>query len=138
MSNPVGKKILVVDDDRAIVQLVGLTLRQQGYEVMTALDSYQALQSAVSQSPDLMILDVNMPAGSGLLLQERLQRIGHLCGKPVIFLTGETSQAVSQKATQGGAAAVLHKPVDLQKLVQAVRGVLGGGAVGAPVHVINV
>lgn len=135
MSNGTGKKILVVDDDRAIVQLVALTLRQQGYEVTTALDSYQALQSAVAQSPDLMILDVNMPAGSGLLLQERLQRIGHLCTKPVIFLTGETSLAVSQKAAQLGAVKVLHKPVDLQKLVQTVRGVLGGGA---PVHVINV
>ena len=104
------KKILVVDDDPKTLNLLLLILAKEGYAVTAARDGCQAMEAAVEQQPDLLLLDINMPAGSGLSIQQRLQKIGSLCAKPIIYLTGDKSQAVQAAAKRMGAFALLFKP----------------------------
>lgn len=120
-----AKKILIADDDRRILQLLSMSLRKEGYEVVNAVDAYQAIQFAHEHRPDLCILDVNMPAGDGLSVQERLQKIAALCTTPVIYLTGDRSERVAATAKKLGAVAVLHKPFETEQLLQTVRAALG-------------
>jgi two-component system response regulator MprA len=119
-----GKKILVADDDPKILNLLLLCLAKEGYEVTGASDAYQAMQAAVEQVPDLLLLDINMPAGNGLSVQERLQKVGSLCAKPVIYLTGDKSRSVQMAAKRMGAFALLYKPFEIDRLRRTVRAAL--------------
>jgi two-component system KDP operon response regulator KdpE len=120
-----GKKILVAEDDPKILQLIAQSLAKEGYEVTTAMDGYQAVDFGCRQMPDLFLLDINMPAGNGLSVHERLQKLGPLCAKPVIYLTGDKSQAVKIAAKRFGAFAVLYKPFENAQLLHEVRAALG-------------
>ena len=104
--------ILIADDDHDLLRAVSIRLKSAGYEVVTALDSYQAVQFANEHRPDLVILDINMPAGDGFTVQERLRNIGELATTPVIYLTGDTSELTKELARRTGAYALLHKPFD--------------------------
>ncbi len=97
-----AKKILIADDDRQILRLLAMCLRKEGYEVVTAVDGYQALQFALDHRPDLLLLDVNMPAGDGLSVQERLRNNAVMCVTPVIYLTGERHERVASTAKKQG------------------------------------
>src|SRR2546425_13339987 len=82
-----AKKILVVDDDSEIRELASLILRGAGYEVTTAATGYGALESAVAQSPDLVLLDVNMPEMDGWEALRLLKAGEHLAGLPLVTFT---------------------------------------------------
>jgi DNA-binding response OmpR family regulator len=121
----VAKKILVADDDSKILSLLQLCLAKEGYQVTSALDAYQALQFACEQQPDLLLLDINMPAGNGVSVHERLQKVGSMCAKPVIYLTGDKSQSVQAAAKRMGAYALIYKPFETDQLLRTVRAALG-------------
>jgi DNA-binding response OmpR family regulator len=82
------KKILVVDDERDIVKVLVIRLQSSGYEVITAFDGAQGVFMAHKEKPDLVILDIRMPAGDGFSVAERLKRSSHTWTIPIIFLTG--------------------------------------------------
>lgn len=123
-----ASKILIADDDRQVLQLLSMSLRRAGYEVVNAVDGYQAVQFAHDHRPDLLILDVNMPAGNGLSVQQRLHKISACCATPVIYLTGDRSERVVANAKKLGAFAVLHKPFETAFLLETVRAALGEAA----------
>ena len=80
-------KVLVVDDDADLVQSLSLRLRREGYDVAVAMNGYQGLERARRESPDVLILDIHMPAGEGFTVQDRLQEM--MGPWPiVIYLTG--------------------------------------------------
>ena len=114
-------KILIADDDRSHLLLLQLRLESKGYEVVCAQDAYFAVKQACDCKPDAMILDINMPAGDGFTVQERMARMGGLDGIPIIYLTGENSQRVTDMARTHGAFALLFKPFDLSELLATVR-----------------
>jgi CheY-like chemotaxis protein len=116
-----GQKILIADDDRAELKLLAMSLRSAGYAVIIAMDGYQAMDFACEQQPDLCILDVHMPAGGGLSVQQRIQQIPALYATPIIYLTGDKSSKVEEDAEKLGAFAVLYKPLDNDRLLQTVR-----------------
>lgn len=105
-------RILVVDDDRVTVDLLSSFLRRSGYEVSAALDPMQGLNAAHRLLPALIVLDLNMPAGGGAVMLERLRRSTRTAGIPVLIVTA-TFQPDRVDALLGmGARQVLVKPVD--------------------------
>ena len=118
MSNP---KILIIDDDRALVALLSRWLRDAGYEVVAALDPVQGMMSAKREAPELVLLDVVMPAGGGMPLLEKLL----LDKAPVIVMTASSDPKLEAEAKSAGAAGFLKKPVDPSALRALVEELLG-------------
>jgi|ERR1041384_7881576 DNA-binding response OmpR family regulator len=116
------KTILVADDDENIV--AGLTHRLQAnrYRVITAFDGAEALKLALTQKPDLLLLDVWMPTGLGLSVVQRLEKLGR--DIPVIFLTASRLPKLRRAAENVGAAAYFEKPYDPEVLMQAIEAIL--------------
>jgi CheY-like chemotaxis protein len=82
------KSVLIADDDHALVQALALRVQGLGLRVQVAHDALSALNAVHASPPNLIILDVNMPAGSGLSVCEMLASDAHLSTIPVIILTG--------------------------------------------------
>lgn len=112
--------VLVADDDAALVQALSIRLESAGYRVISALDSYQALQATRREQPDLLLVDVNMPAGDGIELLERIEHLRDTTPMRLVYLTGERSQRVREAAREHGAFAVIYKPFDTRKLVEVI------------------
>ncbi|MFH1845552.1 MAG: response regulator [bacterium] len=117
-------KILVVDDEAEIVKSVSMRLRSAGYDVYSATDGMQATNVAMKELPDLLILDIGMPAGSGHVVAERLQNNGRTARIPVIFLTARTSESDYERALENGVAKYITKPYHPEVLLSAVEELL--------------
>ncbi len=115
------KKILIVDDERDIVKAVMIRLQSSGYEVVTAFDGAQGVFMAHKEKPDLIILDIRMPAGDGFSVAERLRRSTHTWNIPIIFLTGSPESNAEERATELGARFYIKKPYDPEDLLDAVK-----------------
>jgi DNA-binding response OmpR family regulator len=115
------KKILIVDDERDIVKAVMIRLQGAGYEVVTAFDGAQGVFMAHKEKPDLIILDIRMPAGNGFSVAQRLKRSMHTFTIPVIFLTGSPEKNAEEKAMALGARFYIKKPYDPEELLDAVK-----------------
>jgi DNA-binding response OmpR family regulator len=111
------KKILVVDDEVDIVKLLQTTLTDKGYEVIVAFDAVSALHSAHRDRPDLMILDIVMPAGDGYAVCETLRRSTHTLSLPIILLTGKMGEGGRKRAFEVGANFYITKPYDREELL---------------------
>src|ERR1700729_4031152 len=98
-------KILVVDDDPDLLRALRLRLKAQDYDISTASDGYSAIATAQKERPDLIILDLGMPAGDGFIVLERLQQNETLSDIPVIVLTARGPDGNEQKALNAGASA---------------------------------
>jgi len=114
------KKILIVDDERDIVKALTIRLRGAGYEVVTAFDGAQAIFVAHKERPDLIILDIRMPAGNGLGVAEKLKHSMNTLSIPVIFLTGGPERNSEEKAMTLGARFYIKKPYDPEELLDAI------------------
>lgn len=112
--------ILIADDDDRVLKALMIRLGQVGFRVITATDGYNALALAAKHAPDLLVLDVNMPAGDGFSVQERLRGVPELARKPVIYVTGDKSTRLDDMAKQLGAFALLHKPFHVEDLIDKV------------------
>ena len=111
-------KILVVDDEPAIREMVSEFLRRRGYQVITAGGVDEAMETARAESPDLILLDLYMPVTNGLKMLKQLRETG----KPVnvIMLTASQDEHLLKTTLDLGAYEVLPKPVDLNQLELAV------------------
>ena len=114
-------KILVVDDDPDLVKALRLRLRANNCEVITASDGYSVIAAAQKEHPDVIILDLGLPAGDGFVVLERLQSSDTLSSIPVIVLTARDPQGNEQRALKAGAAAFFQKPVDNEELLNVIR-----------------
>lgn len=118
------KKILVVDDDPLIVDVIAEKLSTSGYEVLKATDGVEAVRLAKINQPDLIILDLLMPimggAGAVIALKEdkKTKKI------PIFFLTGADLSEDEMKRDHVGADQIFHKPFSLQELMEKIREVL--------------
>jgi DNA-binding response OmpR family regulator len=100
--------ILLVDDDRALTDLLGLTLRECGFEVTAAHHAIQALTLQHENPRDLLILDINMPGGNGLAVCELLGGDRRTATMPVIIFTGSSDQSTRLRCQTLGAR-YIHK-----------------------------
>ncbi len=125
------QKILVVDDDPDLVRALRLRLRANNYDITTASDGYSAVASAQKDRPDLIVLDLGLPAGDGFVVLDRLQRIDALAGVPVIVLSARDPQGNEERALKAGATAFFQKPADNEELLNVIRGSLPSAAAPA-------
>jgi DNA-binding response OmpR family regulator len=116
-----GATILVVDDDRKIVELVTLYLQKEGYRVLQAFDGHAALALARAEEPDLAILDLMLPGVNGLVLCKTLQGEAQT---PVIMLTARSTEEDRMRGLDIGADDYVVKPFSPRELVSRVRAVL--------------
>ncbi len=126
-----NQKIMIVDDDPDLRQALRLRLRANHYDTVNAVDGYSAIAQAYKEQPDLIILDLGLPAGDGFVVLERLQKDDKLSTIPVIVLTARDPQSSERRALQSGAAAFFQKPADNAELLDVIRATLPGGAKGA-------
>jgi DNA-binding response OmpR family regulator len=124
------RKILIVDDDPDLRQALRLRLRANHYDTVNAGDGYSAIAQAYKERPDLIILDLGLPAGDGFVVLERLQRDDKLSSIPVIVLTARDPQSSERRALHAGAAAFFQKPADNAELLDVVRTTLTSTAAG--------
>ena len=115
------QKILVVDDDPDLVRALRLRLRANNYDITTASDGYSAVASAQKERPDLIVLDLGLPAGDGFVVLDRLQNIDALAGVPVIVLSARDPQGNEERALKAGATAFFQKPADNEELLNVIR-----------------
>lgn len=119
------KKILIVDDDEELVRILGINLMAEGFEVCAAFDGVSAVMRAHREQPDLIILDVRMPAGNGLNVVEKLRSSTRTFNIPILFLSALPHDELKEKAAQAGVIHYLTKPFDLDVLLGTVKGILG-------------
>jgi DNA-binding response OmpR family regulator len=117
------KKILLVEDDKTLAMSVAVRLKANGYDVLTAHDALSGVSTAVKQRPDLMVLDISMPAGGGISVAERVKRIP--LAPPIIFMTAGKEPGLREKAMDMGAVAFFEKPYEEEDLLAAIREALG-------------
>jgi DNA-binding response OmpR family regulator len=117
-------KILIVDDDPELRQALKLRLRANHYDTVHAVDGYSAIAQAVKEHPDLIILDLGLPAGDGFVVLDRLQDDDKLSAIPVVVLTARDAQGNEERAIQAGAAAYFQKPADNSELLEVIRATL--------------
>ncbi|MFA4043804.1 MAG: hypothetical protein HZRFUVUK_000583 [Candidatus Fervidibacterota bacterium] len=117
-------KILVADDEEAVVEMVRVNLEREGYKVITAYDGVEAIEKATSEKPDLIILDVVMPRLDGYEVLELLRVHPEMKDVPVVMLTGYPSDIGAVAAFEHEADSYLPKPFDPETLVVLVRRLL--------------
>jgi Response regulators consisting of a CheY-like receiver domain and a winged-helix DNA-binding domain len=120
MVNPAMQKILVVDDEESIVELLKYNLEKGGYEVRTALDGVQALEIAKKFIPDLVLLDIMMPKMDGVETCRHLRSNAELQKTFVIFLTARAEEYSEVAAFDVGADDYITKPIKPRALMSRI------------------
>jgi DNA-binding response OmpR family regulator len=120
-----NKKILIVEDDPDVRQGMNVRLKANHYDTFFAGDALSSMSEARKHEPDLIILDLGLPAGDGFIVMERLKSIPALSGIPVIVVSARDVLANKDRALKAGAKAFLQKPVDNAELLKVIRQALG-------------
>ncbi|WP_429127069.1 response regulator [Aeromonas veronii] len=115
-----GKTILIVDDSATIRQVVGMTLKGAGYEVMEASDGKDALNKLDGKKINLIISDVNMPNMDGITFVKEAKKLVNYKFTPVIMLTTESQDSKKQEGQAAGAKAWVVKPFQPEQMLAAV------------------
>jgi len=114
-------KILIADDDRGVLTYLSAGLRGLGFEVDVALDTMQAVMKAMRTVPDAIVLDIQMPGGTGITALERFKASTHTQAIPVVVITGSATPEIRKQVLALGAAECLEKPVDVDALAGRLR-----------------
>jgi two-component system phosphate regulon response regulator PhoB len=118
------KKIMVIDDEPELVNMMVRSLVGHGYLVCVAYEGFDAIKVAHEEKPDLILLDYRMPAGSGLSVFQGLKMSEFTSRIPVIFVTAYPLDDVKKKALDMGAAAYILKPFEMKDLIAKIEEVL--------------
>jgi DNA-binding response OmpR family regulator len=113
-------KILIADDSRLQRQLLASFFSPSEFEPVFAVDALQAWMAALRSAPQLILLDINMPGGTGIEVLKRLRMSTKTQHIPVIVVSSEESPATESMARSLGAVDFLHKPVEQKQLCAAV------------------
>lgn len=114
------KKILLVDDEKDIVEFLQYNLKQEGFEVITAYDGMETLIK-VKENPDLVILDIMMPKMDGFEVCRRIREMNGFERLPIIFLTAKSGEVDEIKGLELGASDYIQKPISPRKLIARVK-----------------
>jgi two-component system, cell cycle response regulator DivK len=118
------KKILIADDKATSRELLRTVLERQGYAITEAADGEEALQKALAEAPDLILLDLQMPRRSGYEVLRELRKDPRHAELPIIALTASAMQGDREKALAAGFTGYLAKPVALVHLREEVQRLL--------------
>ncbi|MBE0534706.1 MAG: response regulator [Phycisphaerae bacterium] len=118
------RKVLIVDDEIHIVQVVAIKLRNNGFDVVTAENGAEALELIRTHNPELVITDYQMPVMTGVELIENLRKDPRFVDLPVIMLTARGFAIEDEKKAEMNVAACLSKPFSPREVLQCVQDVL--------------
>jgi DNA-binding response OmpR family regulator len=119
------KKILIIEDDEIVSGILFETLSKTGYSVTKTIDALQGHQAVISMKPDLIILDLMLPAGHGLNLLKDLRHSALTQGIPVIIATSYEGEEAQGEAEALGIQAYVKKPFNPDQMVATVNQILG-------------
>ena len=114
-------KILVAEDDPDIRELIALSLRFAGYEVIPAADGQQAVDLAVERKPDLIMLDIRMPRLTGFEALEQIKQRDEFAQTPVVILSAKGQESEIQAGLELGAIQYILKPFAPDELVAKIK-----------------
>jgi len=120
MANKQDYKVLVVDDEEAILELLKYNLEKEGYQVKTALDGMKAIEIAKSFQPELILLDIMMPKQDGVETCRQLRDIPELATSFIIFLTARSEEYSEVAAFDVGADDYITKPIKPRALMSRI------------------
>ncbi len=120
------KKILVVDDSKTALFMVTTILKKEPYTLVTACDGQQALEVAVAEHPDLILMDVNMPRKTGFEACKELKQREDTKAIPVILVTTRGVGANVEAGYESGCSDYVTKPINAQELLAKVRNNIAG------------
>ena len=118
------KTVLLIDDDNIFLLTIGVRLKAMGYTICTAKDAASAVTVARKTNPDVIVLDVSLPAGDGFLVAGRLQNLITSAATPIIFVTASEEPGLRERGMKLGAVAFLAKPFDATTLADAIESAL--------------
>ncbi|SRR5579885_134058 len=121
-------KILIADDGRDFVKVLGRLLESSGYETCAAFEGIRAIEAAVKQKPHLVLLDIMMPTGDGIRVLEALRSQPATKKLPILVLTSSTDPSIEEQMRQKGAQGVLFKPIDNDLLISSIKALLPDSA----------
>jgi DNA-binding response OmpR family regulator len=122
-----GRKILVVDDDPSIREILSIQLTRLGYEVETAVDGFEAVDAFKAFAPDAILMDLMMPRLDGLASCQKIRALEKKAGAkrtPVLFLTARDSTHDKTSAALSGGDEFVPKPVSIQELQERLEAAL--------------
>ncbi len=115
------KKILIVEDNSELLELLRLTLKEEGFAIATAANGIEALKKVRSVRPDLVLLDLVLPELDGFAVGETLRKDPASATVPIIVLTGLTSEITRYAGMESGANEYVTKPFSREHLVSRIR-----------------
>ena len=121
------KKVLVVDDDQALLTLLGTQLKNAGFDVTTALEGEEALAKARASKPDVILLDIMLPGKHGYAVCQAIRADKNLAGVKVIVISAKGYPADIKQSRNVGADDHLVKPLESKTLLSAIDRVFQGG-----------
>ncbi len=110
------EKILIVEDNPRNMRLLEMTLRAKGYTLLAAIDGGEALDIAVREQPDLILMDIQLPKVNGLAVTRKLRETPGFSHIPIIAITAHAMKGDVERAIRAGCNAYLPKPVNTRKL----------------------
>jgi DNA-binding response OmpR family regulator len=119
------KKVLIIEDDPDTQRGLATLLKSEGFVANFASDGATALSVASREEPDVILLDLGLPAGDGFVVLDRLKKHLTLNSVPVIVVSARDAEANRPKALQAGAEAYFQKPADFEALMKAIRSAIG-------------
>lgn len=121
-----AKKILVVDDNNDSRELVIKVLKNQGYEMIEAIDGEEALEKAISEKPDLILMDISIPKINGYEVTKKLKSLDEFKDIPVVALTAHAMKGDRVKALEAGCEGYISKPINIRELPVQIKSYLRG------------
>ena len=118
-------KILIIEDDPDVLQGMHIRLKASHYDIFLAGDTFSGVAEARKSEPDLILLDLGLPAGGGFVVMDRLKLIPSIAIIPIIVVSARDRLENQKRALEAGAKAFLQKPVDDAELLAVIRRVLG-------------
>jgi len=119
--------VLVVDDSTDTRAVLRRTLARRGYRVVEAADGREAVEAALRECPDLILMDLNMPVMDGLAATERIRELKERCGDvAIVAVTAFDTYGMKEAAIEAGCDAYLLKPLALDELEEVVARLLAG------------
>ncbi len=115
------KTILIVEDDEKIALALQVRLKANRYAVSVAPDAIAGASMGRTVKPDLIILDLSLPGGSGFQLAESFRRMPEVKGAPIIIITASRSPELLQRVMDMGAVGLFEKPFDIEKLLYSIK-----------------
>jgi len=119
-----GKKVLIIDDEKLIIRMTAYVLESSGYQVISAMDGESGYRTAVEEQPDIVLLDINMPGLDGWGTLELIKKDEKTRDIPVIIFTAKEMPKARKIAVEKGASDYITKPFEIDDLLEKVNNLL--------------